>query len=227
MRKDFSDLTIVMIARNEEKAIGKVVSEIIETLSGVKVYVIDGSTDRTAEIAKNMGAEVFQEPGGGYGPALHSAIQHAKTKYVGTVDADDTYPPEHFKEMLELMDKGYDIVGGSRITPDKPKTMPLFNFAANQAFSLISSAVLFSRTRDIHSGMRVYVTTKIQSLNWATPDLGFTVELLLFPIAMGWRITEIPIGYRERIGNSQLMKIASAKATVVSIGRSVRLKYAK
>ena len=225
MTYTYADLTVVMISKNEEKAISRVVKEIFAELPGVSVLVVDGSTDETPRLASEAGAKVLREPGGGYGPALHHAIYSAETPLVGTVDADDTYPPHYFKQMINEINSGYDLVGGSRITPRKPATMPYFNYLANMGFSIVSSILLMKRAQDIHTGMRIYRRSKLHELNFKQKDLGFTVELLLFPLALGWKCKEFPINYRERVGDSQLVKWASAKATVVSILRAVKLRW--
>lgn len=227
MNYTYSDLTVVMISKNEEKAISRVIKEIFTELPGVSVLVVDGSTDETPRLASEAGAKVLREPGGGYGPALHHAVYSAETPLVGTVDADDTYPPHYFKRMIEEINLGYDLVGGSRITPRRPVTMPYLNYFANMGFSLMSSMLLLKRAQDIHTGMRIYRSSKLQELTFRQKDLGFTVELLLFPLALGWKCKEIPINYRERIGDSQLVKWASAKATVISILRAVKLRWGK
>lgn len=227
MAKNFTDLSVVMISRNEEKAIAKVITEIQSVLPGSRVIVVDGSSDRTAEIARQHGAIVLEEPGGGYGPALNFAVLAADTPYIATVDADDTYPPIYIHELLDLVKSGFDIAGGSRISGPRPSTMPWLNFLANKFFSFFASLLLMKKARDIHSGMRVYRREVIRDISWKSPDLGFTVELLLYPIALDKRIIEIPITYRERIGTSQLMKLASASATIKSIYRSFRLRWFK
>jgi glycosyltransferase involved in cell wall biosynthesis len=227
MVKDFSELSVVMISRNEEKAIAKVITEIQSVLPGSRVVVVDGSTDRTAELARRHGAIVIKEPGGGYGPALNCAVLAADTPFIATVDADDTYPPIHIEQLLDLVKSGFDVAGGSRISGPKPSTMPWLNFLANKFFSFFASLLLMKKARDIHSGMRVYRREIIREISWKSPDLGFTVELLLYPMALGKKIIEIPITYRERIGISQLMKMASARATIKSINRSFRFKWFK
>lgn len=223
--REFSDLSVVMISRNEELAIGKVVRDLIDELPGVEVIVVDGSDDKTPEIARNCGALVLSEPGGGYGPALNMAVNASGRKFVATVDADDTYNPKNIKELILLLDRGFDIAGGSRISRGKPHAMPLLNYLANLFFSALASLAVGQKLKDIHSGMRAYRSDIFQTIKWTNPDLGFTVELLLYPVSNRSKTIEIPIDYRERIGKSQLVKLASAKATVVSIWRAALLRY--
>lgn len=219
--KLYENLSVVMIAKNEEKAINDVVTEIFEVLPGAEVIVVDGSTDKTAQIATQAGAKVFREPEtGGYGPALNLAIFLSKRDFVATVDADHTYDPRDIKKMFDKIKDGLDIVGGSRLSNGRPQSMPLLNYVANKAVNILSTLFFFRRIHDIHSGLRLYRMEKIRNLNWKSPDYGFTVEMLLIPIARRLRVVEVPISYRERIGSSHLMKLKSLAATLKSIFRA-------
>lgn len=217
----YSGLSVVMISKNEEKAIAAVINEILEVLPGSEVIVVDGSTDRTAQIAERLGALVHKEPQpGGYGPALNHAVFLSKREFVATVDADHTYDPSDIARMMEEIGSEYHIVGGSRISQGKPISMPYLNYFANKVVNLFASAIFLRRIHDVHSGLRLYRMNELKKLNWKKPGYGFTVELLLVPLANKFRVKEIPISYRERIGSSQLMKFRSLYATFESIFRS-------
>jgi glycosyltransferase involved in cell wall biosynthesis len=219
--KTYSNLSVVMISKNEEKAISSVITEILSTLPGVEVIVVDGSSDKTAQIAQSSGASVYPEPiPGGYGPALNYAVFKSNREFVATVDADHTYNPSDIAQMMEEIKKGYDIVGGSRLSNGRPQTMPRLNYHANRMVNLVACAVFMRKIHDIHSGLRLYRMSELRNLNWNKPDYGFTVELLLVPLAKRFKVKELPISYRERIGSSQLMKFKSLIATFVSIIRS-------
>src|SRR5271156_2838407 len=95
---DYTDVSVVMITRNEEGAIGKVVDDAFAALPGCEVIVVDGSDDRTPIIAAEHGARVIREPSGGAAPALLHALCASSRPFVASVDADDTYPAEAFPE---------------------------------------------------------------------------------------------------------------------------------
>src|SRR2546428_785852 len=85
----YSDVAVVMITRNEEGAVGKVIADAKAALPGAEVFVIDGSDDTTPDIARAAGATVIREPGGGFGPAFHAALLAPERPIVVSVDADD------------------------------------------------------------------------------------------------------------------------------------------
>src|SRR5579864_9566775 len=95
----YADVAVVMITRNEERAVHKVIDDAKNALPGAEIFVIDGSRDATPDIARRAGATVIREPGGGFGPALHAALMAPEQPIIVTVDADDTYPSTAFPKM--------------------------------------------------------------------------------------------------------------------------------
>jgi glycosyltransferase involved in cell wall biosynthesis len=210
----YSDVAVVMITRNEEAAVAKVIRDAQEALPGAEIFVIDGSTDATPEIARKLGATVVPEPGGGFGPALHAALTTPHHDIVVTVDADDTYPASAFPVLVRLIREGWDVAGTDRLGTHRPKSMNLFNWFANHAFSGLASLRARTRLRDVHSGQRAYRSDVIHSFDWDYAGLAFPVDLLFWPALVGRKVTEIPITYSERIGETKLRRWRSGKATM-------------
>src|SRR4051794_15959047 len=118
------NLTVAMITRNEEKAIGKVIGDIRRAVPDAEILVVDSSSDRTAEIARGLGARVIaQFPPRGYGPAMDTALRSAGGQVVVTLDCDDTYPADQIPVLAcMVLVEGYDVVDGSRLG-SKPGAM--------------------------------------------------------------------------------------------------------
>jgi len=213
---NYSDVAVVMITRNEEKAVSKVVKDALKNLPGCSVFVIDGSSDRTAEFAALAGATVIQEPGGGFGPALNCALNAPNSEFsvIATVDADDTYPPEILPELVQMVREGIDVAGANRLTITPTKNMPLINWAANLTFNLIATFRARRIIRDVHSGQRAYKREVIKMFDWDFKGYAFPIDLIYWPAMAGLKIKEIQIVYRERIGESTLVRGPSGKASV-------------
>jgi glycosyltransferase involved in cell wall biosynthesis len=203
---NFSDTAVVMITRNEEGAIGKVVDDILASAPGAEVVVVDGSSDRTPEIARQHGATVVPEPGGGPAPALVAALRASDRPIIVTIDADDTYPATLIPALVELVRGGFDIAGTNRLGFGRPPAMPLSNYVANVGFNVLASARSSRRLRDVHTGMRAYRREVIEAFDWDVEGLALPVDLLLWPARDRLRIVEIPIEYRERIGETTLVR---------------------
>ena len=210
----YSDVAVVMITRNEAGAIEKVIGDAKAALPGAEVFVIDGSDDATPEIARRAGATVIREPGGGFGPALHMALTTPKQPIVVTVDADDTYPAGAFPKLVELIRQGWDVAGTDRLGARPPATMPLPNWAANHVFSGVASMRARTRLRDVHSGQRAYRATVLQSFDWDYQGPAFPIDLLFWPAVARMKVTEIPIHYTERVGETKLRRWTSGVATM-------------
>lgn len=219
---DYGDVAVVMITRNEQGAIGKVIDDALVALPGCEVIVVDGSSDRTPDIAKEHGAQVLREPAGGPAPALLYALRASCRPIVVTVDADDTYPPEVYPELVRRIRGGDDVAGTNRLGRRPPKAMPLRNWAANVLFNVVASIHANRLLRDVHSGQRAYRREIIDRFDWDTSGRAFPVDLLMWPAIAGYRISEIEIPYRDRIGETTLRRWIDGKETLRRLFRRVK-----
>lgn len=214
-------LTVAMITMNEERAVGKVVSDIFRVAPDAEVLLVDSSRDRTPEIAEELGARVIRQvPPKGYGPAMDLVLRSARGRVVVTLDCDDTYPPEMIPALARMVsDEGFDVVDGVR-TWRKPQAMPWLNFFANVGFAAVASVVFRRVILDLHSGMRAYRRTLIDELRYQPKGAALPVELLLRPMRMGRRVGMVNIDYRPRIGESTMRPLESAVWTMKRIWRA-------
>jgi glycosyltransferase involved in cell wall biosynthesis len=219
---DYADVSVVMITRNEELAIAKVVDDAFAALPGCDVIVVDGSSDRTPLIAEEHHARVFREPPGGPAAALLFALRASNRPIIVTVDADDTYPAEAFPELVRRIRGGDDIASTNRLRLRPPKAMPVRNWAANVTFNVIASIHARRVLRDVHTGQRAYRRELIDRFDWDITGRAFPVDLLLWPAIAGVKISEMPIPYRDRIGETTLHRWADGKETLRRLLRPVR-----
>jgi len=219
----FQNVCVSMIAKNEEEAVAEVINNIKNYLPGAEILIVDSSEDRTAEIAKEHGARVIKQyPPKGYGPAMGKALFSPEKDIIITLDCDNTYPAEDLPKLVELINKGYDLVGTSRISKGKATHMPLANYLANKLFNIAASIVFFRRIKDVHSGMRAYRRAVLHNINWHLNASALPVELILKPIKKKYKVKEIPIDYRPRIGETTLDRWNS---TVWTFKRIVKSRF--
>lgn len=218
--KVYSNVSIVMATRNEEKAIRKVIEDIKSATYGqAEIVVVDGSKDRTPDIAEELGAKVIRQEPKGYGIAVKLALMSATRDIIITTDCDNTYPMEDIPKFVQLIEEGYDIVSGSRLTKTVDK-MPLFNKFGNWLFATVTSILYSVKVTDVTTGMRAYRRDVIRCIDW-TENVGLSAELLFRPALRKYKIIEIPIDYRERLGETKLNPITGG----IGIFKSI-LKYA-
>jgi len=212
----FEDLSVVMGTYNEEAAIGAVLDDVERVTGGrAEVVCVDGSSDRTPEIARERGARVIEQEPQGYGVAVERALRAASRPVIATTDCDDTYPMERLPDFLDRINDGYDVVSGDRLSRGATE-MPGLNRLGNHAFALLGSLLVGRRVRDTTTGMRAYRREVIASIEW-TENTGLSAELLLRPIARGYDVTEIGIEYDDRLGETTLDPLAGGAAIAKSI----------
>ncbi|WP_135663956.1 dolichyl-phosphate hexose transferase [Halorhabdus rudnickae] len=214
----FGDVSVVMGTYNEREAIGTVLDDIERVTDGeAEVVCVDSSSDGTAEIAREHGARVIEREPQGYGVAVHEAITTPDRPVIVTTDCDDTYPMEQLPDFLAAINDGYDVVSGDRLSTGA-ETMPRFNRLGNHVFAWLASALVGERVHDTTTGMRAYRREVIDAIEW-TENTGLSAELLLRPLIRGYRVTEIPIAYRERVGETTLDPLSGGAAIAKSIGK--------
>src|SRR5688572_18705344 len=143
-----NSLTIVIPALNEEDAIGRTIARCLQVrqeiasvagLDEIEIVVVsDGSTDRTAEIARGFSdvrVIVFPE-NRGYGAAIKEGWRAGKGNLLAFLDADGTCDPVHFGRMCHAaINERADVVLGSRLGPDSQ--MPGIRRVGNRIYALL------------------------------------------------------------------------------------------
>jgi dolichol-phosphate mannosyltransferase len=202
---------VVVAALNEEKGIGPTLEELQGVLRDSHLIVVDGnSDDRTVEIAKNLGADVSLQEGVGKGDAMFQGVKQLSpsASYVVFTDADYTYPAEYIPKMVEVLDQNPHVgmVIGDRFNGDlafgKSLTDPFY--VGNRLIALAQHALNGIKLNDPLSGLRVVRADILRS--WRPKSKGFDVEAELnFVVERGgYKIVEIPIDYRSRLGDKKL-----------------------
>jgi dolichol-phosphate mannosyltransferase len=211
MDRLYTPILVVIATLNEEEGIGPTLGELQNVLPNCAYVVVDGnSADKTVEIAKNMGANVLLQEGKGKGDALFQGIKclSSKVRYVVFTDADYTYPAEYVPKMIEILDQNPDVgmVIGNRFNGEHNFTESTTNpfYVGNRLLAFAQHVINGIKLDDPLSGLRA-VRSEIFK-NWNPKSKGFDVEAELNTVVehQGYRIVEIPIGYRHRLGEKKL-----------------------
>jgi glycosyltransferase involved in cell wall biosynthesis len=222
----FDDLSVVMGTYNEKKAIATVLEDIDRVTGGrAEVVCVDGSSDGTADVAREHGATVVEQEPQGYGVAVREALYAASRPVIVTTDCDDTYPMEALPAFLEAVNDGYDVVSGDRLYHGA-EAMPPVNRLGNRAFALLGSVLTGVRVHDTTTGMRAYTREVIEEIEW-TQNTGLSAELLLRPLMRGYEVRELPIEYRERRGETTLDPLRGGAEIAGSIAKVCLEEHAR
>src|SRR5665647_570889 len=208
--QNMSNTQVIIAALNEEEGIGLTITEMMDVLDNPQMIVVDGkSTDRTSEIAKNLGATVICQDGTGKGDALAKALEsiEPQTEYVVLTDADFTYPAESVPKMIKLLESNPEVgmVCGNRFNGkvDSKALRPVFALG-NKLIAFVHNVLNGIQLQDPLTGLRVVRAQILR--DWKVQSKGFDIEVELNQQVnqSGYRIVEVPIQYRQRLGEKKL-----------------------
>ena len=227
--------TLVFIpAWNEQENLPGVLDELRGGLSGVDVLVVDdGSTDRTAEVAREHGAEVlsFGENRGlraGIAAGYAYGEEHGY-EFVGRVDADGQHPVDELARLLEVVRSGEaDVAVGSRFASGDGYEAYRYEPSSSRR---VGTAVLRRAMRTVLGRPFLDATSGMYAANRkALPALGKPyasgapeVESLLRLRDEGLRVVEVPVHMRERAGGESKLRGSKAVKLVLTVAGTLLL----
>ncbi|MBI1899575.1 MAG: glycosyltransferase family 2 protein [Planctomycetia bacterium] len=213
-------LLIAIPALNEEQSIRSIIERCLaakrEITSGSPVreidvtVVSDGSTDRTADIAREYLGRIHLiafERNRGYGAAISEAWRQSDADLLGFLDADGTCDPRLFARLCrDLIERDADVVLGCRMHPQSK--MPLLRRAGNLFFAWLLTLFSFRRVRDTASGMRVVRRSSLPKLLPLPEGMHFTPAMSARAmLSRDLVIVEAEMPYHERQGRSKLRPV--------------------
>jgi len=202
--------TTIIAALNEEDGIGLTIAELKDILVASYILVVDGhSRDRTADLARNLGADVVFQDGLGKGDAIAKALKqtNANSGYIVLTDADFTYPAKYVRDMFKVLEEEPDVgmVCGNRINGqiDSEALRSRF-YLGNKLLSFAHNVLNGVTLKDPLSGLRVIRAEILK--DWKVKSKGFDIEVELNCLVekRGYKIAEVPIQYRRRLGEKKL-----------------------
>jgi hypothetical protein len=177
------------------------------------VIVVDnGSTDASAAIAAARGALVLREPRRGYGRAYLTGIAHARGDYVVMADADGTYPIEKLGAFVDELEKGNDLVLGSRFDGEIHEgAMPWSHrWIGNPVLTGLLNRLFGIHVSDAHCGMRAARRAALPLLDLHSTGMEFASEMVFKAFRRKLGVSEVPIEYFPRTGDSKLSRFGDA-----------------
>jgi len=194
-------IAVLIPCYNEELTIEKVVKDFKEQLPQADIYVYNNnSKDRSAELAGKAGAIVKQEKKQGKGNVIRTMFREIEADIYVLVDADDTYPAEAVKAMIQEVREGADMVVGDRLsngTYTKENKRKFHNFG-NTIVCKSINLLFHGNLKDIMSGYRVFNKCFVKNFPVTTKKFEVETEMTLHALDKNFRIVEMPIQYRDR-----------------------------
>jgi glycosyltransferase involved in cell wall biosynthesis len=197
-----SRVSVVVPALNEQEPIAEVVRECLATKRPDEVIVVDnGSTDRTADRAREAGARVVSEPTPGYGRACAAGIRAASSDLIVFLDGDGSDCPEFMNQLVDPIAAGdYDFVIGSRTRGQRePGSMNFQQVFAGKLAGWLISILYGVRYTDM-CPFRAIRREALDSLGMRELTYGWNLEMQMKAARAHLRILEIPVNHRCRAG---------------------------
>jgi len=197
----------IIPALNEEASIGRVIADLPDAVSMV-IVGNNGSTDRTAEVARAHGAVVVDQPERGYGAACLTALDEAGKHgpdIILFIDGDYSDDPTEAIDVLQpILDGNADMVIGSRATGESERG----SLTPPQRFGNWLSTWLIGLIWRVHftdlGPFRAITSEALERLHMQDRNFGWTVEMQIKAAKQGLRCVEVPVRYRNRIGTSKV-----------------------
>jgi len=194
------NVTVILPAFNEEVSIGSVVL-LTRYYADSVIVVDDGSSDRTAEIARKAGAEVIvHEVNKGKGAALKTGFAAADdlgADIIVTMDSDGQHNPAEIPKLIEPIIKGEaDMVNGSRYLNGLDKNTPAYRRVGQTILDEVTNLNSGLHITDSQSGFRAFSASTKDIFRFKAQGMAIESEMLADAGKSGLRIAEVEIGVR-------------------------------
>jgi glycosyltransferase involved in cell wall biosynthesis len=177
------------------------------------IVVDNGSTDGSARIARDLGARVVVEPARGFGAACWAGLAAASDPVVCFMDCDGSLDPRDLPAVCAaVVDGAADLVLGARLA--EPGAWPWHARVANRLLALELRRRSGISLRDL-GPMRAARRQPLLDLGIEDRRSGWPLEMVLRAGAAGWRIREVPVPYRPRVGRSKVTGTAGGTLRAV------------
>lgn len=205
---------VIIPTLNEEHGIGLTIEEVKKNIDAEIINIDANSVDKTQEIAASLGAKVIKQRGFGKGVAIAQALQclNQNTKYIVIMDGDYTYSATYIPQMLKVLEKNtdFEMVTGKRFSNDDA-LLTHFKRIVKSPYWFGNYAIAFTHRilnnvsmNDPLTGLRVIRFDCIKYFQPKAKSFDIEVELNNYIKKQGGKIFEIPIEYRQRLGEKKL-----------------------
>jgi hypothetical protein len=196
---------------NEENSVGLCVSKAWEGIrkTGLRGEVIvsdNGSSDRSVAVAEAAGARVVHQLHRGYGNAYMKGFSAARGRIIVMGDSDNTYDFTALPDVVRPLYDGADYVLGSRFTGHIRSGAMTWShrYLGNPILTTLLNVLFKLKASDAHSGFRAFTRRALDKMALQCEGMEFASEIVVKAARANLRVTEVPITYDRRIGESKL-----------------------
>jgi dolichyl-phosphate beta-glucosyltransferase len=197
------------------------------------VVVDDGSSDGTPELARELLSDLpdvrvlEQKPNKGKGAAVRRGMLAARGEVVMFCDADLATPPSELEKFWPWLDKGYDVVIGSRKMPGANivRHQPFWRESLGKVFTWLTDKIATRNISDVTCGFKCFRYTAAQQVfsRSIINDWSFDAEVLFIAQRKKFRIKEVPVTWHDEPGTKVRIVRDAVRAIMGLI--TIRLNY--
>ncbi len=202
----------VIPSYNEEESIALLLEEMRSEVPGLRVVVVsDGSTDRTAAVARKYGATVLELPCNlGVGGAVQAGYRYAYEQgyeYAIRCDGDGQHPPSQIKNLVEGMKRfNVDLIIGSRRLCDEVYKNTIVRSCGIRCLAAFLSLICRRRVTDPTSGFQMLSRPLLYLFSMSYPHEYPEPEALALMRRQGYDFAEVPAKFRERLAGQSTIR---------------------
>ncbi|MDH6235976.1 glycosyltransferase family 2 protein [Cryobacterium sp. CG_9.6] len=204
---------VVFPCLNEAGALPWVLTRLPEGYRGI--VVDNGSTDGSADVARQHGALVVHESRRGFGAAAHAGLLAATAPIVAFCDADASMDPQELPRLVDPIDAGTDDLLLGRRRPTTRGSWPIHAQIANTYLSWRLRRITHVNIHDL-GPMRAARRDALLSLDLQDRRSGYPLEMFLRASDAGWRIRELDTSYAPRVGRSKVTGTVRGTLTAIA-----------
>ena len=194
------------------------------------ILVDDGSTDRTADVARALVAErrgwrlLSHTTNRGFGAGLRTGVADARGDVIVSYDADCAYPAADVLLLLDVLASGADVASATPFADDAEADAAVWRLGLSRACSLAYRMALRGRARGIRTftcAFRAYRAETLRAAAWKADGFLAAAEIVAHCLLAGARVVEVPSRLRPRVAGVSKMKIV--RTTFAHAGLLARL----
>ena len=204
-------LSVILIAHDEEQAIGPMLEGLLKTYDHEILEVIvvdDASNDRTAEIVGDWSKRsskvrlIQRTPPCGVGRALKTGFRNLSpsAEYALTMDSDFVENIGQVRALIDAIEreKCDGVIGSRFVEGGKVVRYPFLKRFMNRLFHTVVKILFRVKQKDLSNNFKLYKANIFRSMPWKSDDFAMNAETGLLPVLFGYKVIEVPVVWIDR-----------------------------
>jgi dolichol-phosphate mannosyltransferase len=204
-------LSVILIAHDEEQAIGPMLEGLLKTYDHEILEVIvvdDASNDRTAEIVGDWGKRsskvrlIQRTPPCGVGRALKTGFRNLSpsAEYALTMDSDFVENIGQVRALIDAIEreKCDGVIGSRFVEGGKVVRYPFLKRFMNRLFHTVVKILFRVKPKDVSNNFKLYKANIFRSMPWKSDDFAMNAKTGLLSVLFGYKVIEVPVVWIDR-----------------------------